>query len=279
MTPSAVTIAGEEQLGDDLDDARAADAGDAGARRAASAKPGSSDHGSTPMTRKRGSSVVAVDADPLDGAGRGALAADDLGALEGRAGRARRGEQPAPVAEHDLGVRADVDDERHPLGVVRLLGQDHAGRVGARRGRRCTAGRRPARPGWARRPSSAAVVLDGPIGRQRERRAAERRRVDAEQEVVHDRVADDRQLEDLGSLDAGLLRERGEQPVERLADRRRSSRSAPSGCIIAYETRLMRSSPKRICGFITPSLARTAPSARFARWPAIVVEPMSIATP
>ena len=55
--------------------------------------------------------------------------------------------------------------------------------------------------------------------------------------------------------------------------------SAPSGCIIAYETRLMRSSPKRICGFMTPALARTAPSARFARWPAIVVDPMSIATP
>ena len=32
---------------------------------------------------------------------------------------------------------------------------------------------------------------------------------------------------------------------------------APSGCIIAYETRLIRSSPKRICGFITPWLART----------------------
>ena len=54
---------------------------------------------------------------------------------------------------------------------------------------------------------------------------------------------------------------------------------APSGCIIAYETRLIRSSPKRICGFITPWLARTEPSDRSARWPAIVVEPTSIATP
>ena len=79
----------------------------------ASAKPGSSDQASTPMTRKRGSSVVAVDADALDGARRGALAAADLGALERRPGRARRGEQPVAVAEHDLGVRADVDDERH----------------------------------------------------------------------------------------------------------------------------------------------------------------------
>ena len=68
MTPSAVTIAGEEQLGDDLDDARAADAGDAGRRATAVAKPASSDQASTPMTRKRGSSVVAVDADALDGA-------------------------------------------------------------------------------------------------------------------------------------------------------------------------------------------------------------------
>ena len=36
---------------------------------------------------------------------------------------------------------------------------------------------------------------------------------------MHDRVADDRQLEDLGALDAGLVAERGEQAVERLAYR------------------------------------------------------------
>ena len=55
--------------------------------------------------------------------------------------------------------------------------------------------------------------------------------------------------------------------------------SAPSGCIITYETRLIRSSPKRIWGFIKPFEARTEPSDRSARWPAIVVEPTSIATP
>ena len=41
----------------------------------------------------------------------------------------------------------------------------------------------------------------------------------------------------------------------------------------------MRSSPKRIWGFMTPDEARTEPSPRSARWPAMVVEPMSIATP
>ena len=55
--------------------------------------------------------------------------------------------------------------------------------------------------------------------------------------------------------------------------------SPPPSCIIAYETRLMRSSPNRICGFITPAEARTEPSPRSARWPAIVVEPTSMATP
>ena len=95
---------------------------------------------------------------------------------------------------------------------------------------------------------------------------------------MHDRVADDRQLEDLGALDAGLLASGASSPSSALRTAAVIS-PAPSGCIIAYETRLIRSSPKRICGFITPALARTAPSARLARWPAIVVEPMSIATP
>ena len=165
--------------------------GDAGSRT-----PGSSDQASTPMTRKRGSSVVAVDPDALDGARRRALPAGDLGALEGRAGRARGGEQPALVAEDDLGVRADVDDERHPLGLVRLLGEDHAGRVG------------PDVTGDARQDVDAGAGVgaqaelrrgraDRPVRGQRERRATERRRVDAEQEVMHDRVADEGELEDL----------------------------------------------------------------------------------
>ena len=159
---------------------------------------------------------VAVDPDALDRARRGPLAATDLGTLEGRPGRARRGEQPALVTEHDLRVRTDVDDERHPVGLVRLLGEDDPGRVGAdvagdagqhvdasaRMGAQAERGRR--------RPHR-------PVGGQRERRAAEWRRVDAEQEVVHDRVADDRELEDLDALDAGPHRERRDQPVERLA--------------------------------------------------------------
>ena len=57
------------------------------------------------------------------------------------------------------------------------------------------------------------------------------------------------------------------------------SATSPPGFIITYETRLIRSSPKRICGFITPADATTSPVARSSRWPATVVEPMSTATP
>src|SRR3546814_2677671 len=41
----------------------------------------------------------------------------------------------------------------------------------------------------------------------------------------------------------------------------------------------MRSSPKRICGFISPEEATTSPHERLQRWPAMVVVPMSKAMP
>ena len=54
---------------------------------------------------------------------------------------------------------------------------------------------------------------------------------------------------------------------------------APPGFIIAYDTRLMRSSPKRICGFMRPADATTSPVTRSQRWAAIVVDPTSTARP
>ena len=217
MTPSSVTMPGEVQLGDDLDDAGAADAGDAGlldglgeVRRI---RPRV--HADDPEARLQ---RRAVDADALDGAGRGALAAADLGALEGRAGRTGRGEQPALVAQDDLRVGADVHEQGHALGQLRFLGQDDAGRVRADVARdagqdvdACARVRPDAQLGRG--------GVDGPVRRQGERRATERRRVDAKEQVMHDRVADEDQLQDLGALDAGLVGEAGQQAVERLADR------------------------------------------------------------
>ena len=92
----------------------------------------------------------------------------------------RGGQQPVAVAEHDLGVRADVDDEGHRVGLVRLLGEDDAGRV-----RPDVAGdaRQHVDPGagMGAHAELGGGQLDRGVGGQRERRRAERRRVDAEQ--------------------------------------------------------------------------------------------------
>ena len=56
---------------------------------------------------------VAIDAHTLDRAGCRALARTDLCAFERRSGRARRGQQALAIADQNLGVRADVDDQRH----------------------------------------------------------------------------------------------------------------------------------------------------------------------
>ena len=96
-----------------------------------SAKPGSSDQASEPMTLKRTSSRLAVDAHALDGARGGALAATDLGAFERRAGRTRAGQQAVAIAEDDLCIGAHVDDERGFFEQVRLLGEHHGCCVGA----------------------------------------------------------------------------------------------------------------------------------------------------
>ncbi len=83
-------------LGEDVDHARAADAD--GLRVA--------DDAEVHLVRFR------VDLDLFDGPFHGAHAELDAAPLEGGARRARRGHEPVLVPEHDLAVRADVDEER-----------------------------------------------------------------------------------------------------------------------------------------------------------------------
>ena len=128
----AVGDPGQEHLGDHLDDSRAAQPRDL--------QPG-------PVQLLGESGLVGpelaaddlepglpgapIDPHPLHRAGGGPLAAADLGALEGRAGRAGRGQHPFPVAQHDLGVGAHVHHQHGLLGSVGPLGQGGRGRVGA----------------------------------------------------------------------------------------------------------------------------------------------------
>jgi hypothetical protein len=120
---------------------------------------------------------------------------------------------------------------------------------------------------------------DGAVGGQRKRRAAEFDRVDAQQQVVHDGIADEGGLQDVGGGDAHLPNATS-VASSLIAPRTASVISfSPPGFIIRYETRLIRSSPKRICGFMMPAAATTSPVARLHRWAAMVVEPTSIAMP
>ncbi len=203
------------QLGDRLDDPGAADTGDVRAGERRIVRPDvAADHAEAGLERVR------VDADALDRAGRGALAAADLRALEGGAGGARCGQHAVAVAEHDLGVGADVDDQVDLLAEIRCLGEDHAGGVGADVARDAgqhvrTRARVDGEPELPR--GQAHRLVDG----ERERGAAELGRVEAEQQVVHDRVADERDLEDVVARDAGVGGELGGELREAAANRAR----------------------------------------------------------
>src|SRR6185437_13320159 len=185
----------EEHLGNHFDDARAADPRDAGGLhgflepRLVGPQVGADDLEAR-LERRR------VDPYALDRARRGALATADLCTLERRAGRARAGEQALPVAQHDLGVGADIDEQRNFLAKVGPLGQYHTG---------CVSSDMAGYAGQRVRPRTAVQVqadlrgpkLQGFVGREREGRASELHRVDAEQQVMHDRVADQRDLENV----------------------------------------------------------------------------------
>ena len=165
---------------------------------------------------KRGSSVVAVDAHALDRAGRRALAAGNLRPLEGGARRRRGGEQPLAVAEHDFRIGADVDQEAQFVAEIGRLGQHDARGVGADMAG--DAGKRIEIS--ARRDVEADVArprLIGAVDRERERRAAELGRIEAQHEVMHDRIADQGHLENLGPCDLGLACRLADQGVHRLA--------------------------------------------------------------
>ena len=190
--------ASQKELGDGLDDAAAADAGRGRGFVAGGNPVGMADDLPARLERRR------VDAHALDRAGRGALAVRDLRAFEGRPGRARAAQHPAPVAQDDLGIGADVDDQHELVAGVRGLGQLHGDVVGAD-----VAGDAGQHVHTRRRVQAqtqlARLEVDRLAHRQRERRAAELHGADPEQQVVHDGVADEHDIDDVVERDPGRL--------------------------------------------------------------------------
>ena len=151
----------------------------------------------------------------FDRAVGGTHAAADLRRLERRAGRRRRRQRTGRRAEHDLGVRADVDEEAQAL-VERQPGGEDAGHdvgpdVGAE--------------GREEHGRGALVHAHAEVGggcrRQlprgdRERRHRERLGIDPERELDHRDVAGDDDLVDLGRVDTRLVADLRGQRRKRL---------------------------------------------------------------
>ena len=157
--PGVVEQAGVDELGDRVDEARAAHPD----------RLDVADH----LEVER----VAVDLDALDRAVGGPHPAVDLGGLEGRTGGRRRGQHAVDRAQRDLAVGADVDEQPQPP-VAGQAGGEHAGDdvaadVGAQRGEHVRRG--------------ARVHGDAEVGRPHGREARAWRRRTAPSTAARDR--------------------------------------------------------------------------------------------
>ena len=208
--------AGEIHFGDHFDDSRTADPGNAEPLHRF-VEPRVVGPQLRTNDTEAGLERFAIDAHAFDRPGGGPLAAGDLRTFKGRAGRARAGEQAIAVTEHDLGVRAYIDDQRGFLQQVRLFSEHHRGGVGTDvagdAGQNIDRG--AGIDGQAEFPGAEIECV---VRGQRERRGAKFDRTYAEEQVVHDRVAGDRHVEDIVGLDVGLARDTGDEFVDSIPD-------------------------------------------------------------
>jgi hypothetical protein len=128
------------------------------------------------------------------------------------------GDDALAVAEHDLGIGADVDHQHHALLMMGLFGQHGAGRVRADMAGD-TRQHVDARAEIDRQAEFAAPAMDCARNCKRERRLAEFGRVDAQKQMVHDRVADEHGIEDVVLFDAALPTDFLDQRVDGAAHR------------------------------------------------------------
>ena len=151
----------------------------------------------------------------LDGAGRGSHAAADHRPFERGAGRGGGGQQAVAVAEDELAVRADVQEQPYPRVAVHARGKkscnDVASDIGAESGEH----RRPSPLVHPHAHLMGQYLWEEPR-RHDERRHPQGSRVDTEHYVGHGGVAGEGDLVDLRRRDASLLADRDGQLVEGL---------------------------------------------------------------
>ena len=137
-----------------------------------------------------------IDAHPLDRARAGAHPGADLRAFERRARGGRRRGDAALMAQHDLGIGTDVNQQdRAAFHCIELreirprgIGTDMSADKRQKGDPRTVGDTEVEAPGRRFEP-----ILDG----QGERRLAQFHRRDPQEQVMHDRIADHDQLQDL----------------------------------------------------------------------------------
>ena len=137
-------------------------------------------------------------------------------------------EQPVAVAEDDLAVRADVDEQPRPRVPVHAGGEQPGGDVAADVGPECREHERP-RTRMRRHVQVGRQHLGQLPRRHDERRHAERLGVDAERDVRHRRVAGDRDLVHVGRIGPGLRAHLGSQLAQRFPGASELSLSSAPG--------------------------------------------------
>ena len=186
-------------------------------RRVEAANPVSSDQRLEPMTRKRGSRVTLSmrTRSIAPGAARWPLeicAPSNAGPVGEDAASSRSREPSTISAFVPTSTRSVTSSARYGVSA-RIAPAASAPTCPAMHGSTYTRAPACAGSSSSRARTRTAASVASANGAE-----PERHRVDAEQEVVHDRVAHDRELEDLLDLDAGPRREPGDEARDRVAN-------------------------------------------------------------
>ena len=216
----------EEELRDRLDDAAAGDPGDRGRVEARLvAPPIVADHPEPRLQR------LAIDADALDRPGAARcpqeICAPSNAGPVGLDAASSRSRSPSTISAFvptstmrfttawSWGASLRIT----PGGVGAHVSRDARQHVHARSGVR------------RREVELASPTMHGLVGREGERRTPQLGRIESQEQVVHDRVADHRELEHVARVRAGLPAQVGGQPSTHRRIAAVSSTSDP-GCII-----------------------------------------------
>ncbi len=176
-------------------------------------KPGSSDHISWPMTEKRDSNVAR--STRTRSMAPGAARCPDEICAPSKAGPVglEAASRRSLIPQHQLGVGADVYQQLQTLATMRALRQHRPGGVGADMAGDARKRIDPSATVGAQ-PEVGCGSVEGRRGDQSEGSGAQLPGVEPEDQVVHDRVADEAQLEDVIPIDPGLGDQLFEQIVE-----------------------------------------------------------------